>query len=239
MSAGETPSHASLKLLALEWAVAQGFSFAAPEVSFPHRRYRVDVAACCPVRKVPARRPVANITTILKAAAVFECKQARSDLVRDNARREAAQRRLKELAARRTSLESLLHLHLPHLANGESLFPEFDSYRLRPYRHAGYRRLVRHIDNAQSALLHKTKFDRLRDYGVANLHYLVVEESLLAAHEVPQGWGLLVRRGNSLELAGKPQWQEIHVEHQLVFLQRIAARKAWQPPLPCATSTPA
>jgi hypothetical protein len=74
---------------------------------------------------------------------------------------------------------------------------------------------------------------------VANLHYLVVEESLLEVHEVPLGWGLLVRRGTELELAGKPQWQEIGVEHQLVFLQRIAARKVWQPPPARAMAPPA
>jgi hypothetical protein len=185
----------------------------------------VDVAACRPERKVPSRQPAASVTSILKGAAVFECKQVRGDLIRDNQRRRATAERLKALDARRIELEALLHLHLPHLANGESLFPEFDSYRLRPYRHDGYRKLVRHIDTARSALLFKTKFDRLLAYRLANLHYLVVEEHLVEAHEVPTGWGLLVRTGDRLELAAKPVWQNIGVEHQLIFLQRIAARK--------------
>ena len=225
MATGETHAHATLKSLALQWAMEQGLTLAAPEVSFPHRRFRVDVAACCPERKVPSRRPTASITSVLKGAAVFECKQVRGDLIRDNQRRAATAERLKALDARRTQLESLLHLHLPHLANGESLFPEFDSYRLRPYRHDGYRKLVKHIDTARSALLLNTKFDRLFAYGLANLHYLVVQENIIEPHEVPTGWGLLVRKGDGLELAAKPVWQNIGVEHQLVFLQRIAARK--------------
>jgi hypothetical protein len=224
MTSGETQNHQELKALALGWAREQGMSIAAAEVSFPHRRFRVDVAACSPVRKTPSRAPAAAITSILKAAALFECKQVRSDLVRDNKRHGLVAERLKTLQARRAGLESLLHLHLPHLANGESLFPEFDSYRLRETRHEGYRRLVRHIETAKRSIVHGTKFDRLFSYGLANLHYLVTEAAMAEAHEMPEGWGLLVRRGGSLELAVKPAWRNIHVEAQLIFLQRIAGR---------------
>jgi hypothetical protein len=34
-----------------------------------------------------------------------------------------------------------------------------------------------------------------------------------------------MRSGDHLELINKPVWQEISVEEQLVFIQRIAARK--------------
>jgi len=225
MAGGETLKHSSLKTLALAWAREQGMSLAAPEVSFPHRKFRVDVAACAPARKVPSRTPGTTITTVLKAAAVFECKQVRSDLIRDNKKREMLIKRLKTLNARRLHLESRLQVHLPHLANGDCLLPEFDSYRLQGYRHAGYRKLVKDITIAKRGVLHGTKFDRLFSYRVANLYYLVVEEALLTSHEVPTGWGLLVRTGEALQLVSKPIWQDIAVEVQLIFLQRIAARK--------------
>ena len=61
---------------------------------------------------------------------------------------------------------------------------------------------------------------------MANLHYLVVDENVLKPHEVPLGWGLLVRSGDVLELVAKPAWQDISAEVQLIFLQRIAARKS-------------
>jgi hypothetical protein len=225
MAGGETLKHSSLKTLALAWGREQGMSLAAPEVSFPHRKFRVDVAACAPARKVPSRVPVKSITSILKVAAVFECKQVRSDLIRDNKRRDILAARLKALEARRAKLETLLHLHLPHLANGESLLPEFDSYRLREYRHTGYQKLIKTIAVAQRGLLHGTKFHRLFSYRLANLHYLVVEDELLRPHEVPTGWGLLVRRGEVVQLVCKPLWQDISVEEQMIFLQRIAACK--------------
>jgi len=223
---GETANHASLKSLAMAWARVQGMAIIAPEVSFPHRKFRVDLAACCPSRKAPSRNPKTSITSVLKVAAVFECKQARSDLIRDSKRRELIATRLKALEERKNPMEALLNLHLPHLANGESLFPEFDSYRLRDYRHAGYQRLVKQIAVSKNGIIDGTKFDRLRSYRMANVHYLVVEEGLLEAHEVPTGWGLLVRDGEELKLVRKPAWQDINVEEQLIFLQRIASLKA-------------
>src|ERR1700677_1039072 len=95
---GETPRHLGLKALAAEWAVGQGLVFVAPEVSFPHRRFRVDVAACAPTRNVPSRMPVSHLSSVLKAAVIFECKQVRGDLIRDNKRRTLLSERLKTLA---------------------------------------------------------------------------------------------------------------------------------------------
>jgi hypothetical protein len=223
---GETPRHLSLKALAAQWAVGQGLLFVAPEVSFPHRRFRVDVAACAPTRKVPSRKPVSHLSAVLKAAVIFECKQGRGDLIRDNKRRTLLGERLKTLEARRKRLEALLHVHLPHLANGETLFPEFDSYRLRDHNHTGYKKLLREIRIAKRGVLDGTKFDRLLSYKVANLHYLVAEEKLIETHEVPTGWGLLLRRGDRLELLVEPQWQTIGVEEQVIFLQRMTAKKS-------------
>jgi hypothetical protein len=62
---GETARHLGLKALAVQWAVAQGLTIVAPEVSFPHRRFRVDVAACSPARKVPSRKPVLHLTSVV------------------------------------------------------------------------------------------------------------------------------------------------------------------------------
>ena len=226
---GETQRHLSLKRLALAWAAREGLGIAAPEVSFPHRRFRVDVAACELARKTPSRKPLLALTKVLKTAVIFECKQGRGDLVRDNKRRMEVGDRLRTLEARRRKLESLLQLHLPHLSNCDSLFPEFDSYRLREHRHAGYEKLLREIRMHKQAVIDGTKFDRLLDYQMANLHYIVAEEGLMEAHEVPDAWGLLIRRGDALELVTKPAWQPLGVEEQLIFLQRIAARKVIDP----------
>ena len=65
----------------------------------------------------------------------------------------------------------------------------------------------------------------MRQYRVANLHYLVVEPGLVDDHEVPIGWGVLERSGEALTQRHPPGWHDIGTEDQLVFLQRIAAAK--------------
>ena len=79
---------------------------------------------------------------------------------------------------------------------------------------------------SKNGIIDGTRFDRLRSYRMSNLHYLVVDKGLLEAHEVPTGWGLLVRDGEELKLVRKPAWQDINVEEQLIFLQKIASIKA-------------
>ena len=84
----------------------------------------------------------------------------------------------------------------------------------------------REITAAKKGVIEGTKFDRLYRYKMANLHYLVAEEGLLGDQEVPVGWGLLIRQGDSLDLAIKPIWQSIGIEEQAVFLQRMTAKKS-------------
>ena len=68
-------------------------------------------------------------------------------------------------------------MHLPHLARGESLFAQFDSYRFENHDHKGYRQVTRQIRETQAALKLKLKFDTIFRHRVANLHYLVVEKA--------------------------------------------------------------
>src|SRR3954470_8009003 len=113
MSAGETENHVRLKTLALAWAQANGFPICGLAVRVPKSGYRADVAA---VGRGPAAR-----------SAVFECKQARPDLLKDAHAEVATRARLAELTERRRTLEQLLSVHRPDLRRGEALWPEYDS----------------------------------------------------------------------------------------------------------------
>lgn len=218
---GETERHKGLKDLAVRWARQNGLKLVAKEVSFPHNRFRVDVAAFRPHHKVPSK---IQLTGDLGVTAVFECKQSRSDLIKDSQNQEKALARLKTLVQRKTKLESLLKIHCPHLARGEFLFPEFDNYDFESLEHKAHSRVIRQIRETQSALSYKTKFERMFRYKLANLHYLVLEEGLIKAHEVPLGWGLLVhKKDDNLELVEAPALQTISIPMQVFFLQRIAA----------------
>ncbi len=208
----ESPAHATLKRLALDWARRQGFGIVATEVSVPKSGFRADVAGYKRGRH-----------GTIGATAVFECKQARSDFLKDSYVREPVIAQLRKLDERRATLERLLKLHMPSLRRGETLFAEFDAVDLRGFEHKGYRGVLREIGRLQRRLYGKTKFEKLVRYRCANLNYLVVEAGIVAPHEMPVGFGLLARRGDELVLERAPVWQEVGDAGRLVLLERIAA----------------
>lgn len=218
MASGETVAHQNLKCLATAWAWQNGYSAVATEVRLPNSAFRADVVAY--------RRAKRSLKTecAIGDTAIFECKQVRSDFLKDSYVAEATRRRFVELTQRRHTLEQLLELHLPSLRRGESLFVEFDTVDLRGMKHKTYRQVLREIDIGQRRLFGKTKFDRLMRYRCANLNYLVVEPGILEPHEAPTGWGLLVNHGGQLVLETKPVWQEIDVRDRLRLLERIASK---------------
>jgi len=207
---GETDSHVRLKRLALLWAQANGYSACAAEVSLPRCRYRADVAAFRPQARQPG------------VTAIFECKQARADLRRDNCSTDAARERLRSVSRRRQVLEKHLRIHYPTLRTGDSLFPEYDSHDFTAIGHHGYSRVLRELAALQNRLDGGRKFECLARYRCANLFFLVVPNELFCESEVPLGWGALVESNDSLALARKPIWHDNAAETRFRLLQRIA-----------------
>jgi hypothetical protein len=228
MAGTETEAHRSLSRLAFQWAQQEGYPICGMEVRVPHSGYRADVAAYRPeYRKLPlavegkgterlVQQPVIGTT------AIFECKQARSDFLKDSHSAAITIEKLKVLDARRQTLERLLGVHQPSLRKGESLFAEYDVLDMSHFEHKTYGRVVREIQILQARLYGKTKFEKLMKYRCANLCYLVVEDGILQDHEAPLLWGLLMRRGDGLVLEKKPVWNEVTESARLLLLQRIA-----------------
>lgn len=194
VSKGETEAHRELKRLTLTWAQTNGLPICACEVRVPKSGYRADVAGCS---RGAERR-----------TAVFECKQARADLLKDARGEEEARRKVEELSARVRKLEELIGGHRPDLRKGEALFPEFDAWDFSGVDHATHRRVIEQLGTWQGRVLRGTKFAKLWRWRAADYFYLVSEAGIFAEAEVPAGWGLLVRRGAELELARKPVWAE-------------------------------
>ena len=207
----ESAAHVRLKRLALLWAQAQGFSACALEVQLPRCRYRADVAACRPD------------TSQIGATAIFECKQARCDLRRDNCSSSATRLRLQTIYRRRQILEKHLRVHYPSLRLADSLFPEFESHDFAAIGHRNYGRVLRELKTLQNRLSDCTKFETLLRYRCANLLFLVVSEEVFDEAEVPFGWGALLEAKGVLSLVRKPIWQEMSPENRIQFVQRIAA----------------
>lgn len=208
MSAGETESHRQLKTLALGWAQAHGFPICAPEVRVPRCGFRADVAASG--RGADAR------------TAVFECKQARADLLKDAHPEAATRKKLTELTERRLKLEAMFEVHRPDLRRGESLFPEFDAWDFSSLEHRAYGQVLTELAAVQRQVVRGTKFSKMFRYRCADLLYLVVEEGIFAEAELPAGWGVLRRCENGLELVRPPVLLESAPEQRRVLLESIA-----------------
>lgn len=190
-SRAETERHRTLKRAAVFWAQSRGFGLAAEEVRIPRSGYRADVVACESALKGGPR---------VVRSALFECKQARSDLLKDSRLVRQTTERIAELTARKHALDRLLGLHYPSLRRSDELFADFVvPVEADKLGHDGYAKTVRELAKLQERLYGKTKFDKLLQYQNADLHYIVVMEGILQAHEVPPGWGMLVWDGRSME----------------------------------------
>ena len=193
----ESAAHRALKQAAAVWAQEQSFNLVAEEVRIPRSSYRADVVA--------ADSTLKGGPQVLRTA-VFECKQVRSDMLKDSREVLKTTQRIAELTQRKHDLDRLLGLHYPSLRRSEELFAEFvvpvDADKLG---HDGYAAVVRELDLLQHRLYGKTKFDRLFTRQCVDLHYLVVTPGIIEPHEVPQGWGLLVwDEAQSLSLTAQP-----------------------------------
>jgi len=210
---GETPGHRDLKRRAVIWALTHDFRACALEVRVPRSGFRADVAAAA---VPPGREAIPGETVI------FECKQARADLLRDTADELTTLSRLREVSARRAELERLVGAHLPSLRRGASLFAECDDYDFETIRHDGLRAVRREEARLQAKLFGGTKFDRLQRYRCANRCYLVVAAGVMGAHEAPEGWGVLESSGGGLELLRPPARFECSPAARLALLQAVA-----------------
>lgn len=204
----ETTAHRRLKALALDWARAAGWRIGAVEVRVPRSGYRADVAAM-------SRGPEAT-------SVVFECKQSRADLLKDAHDDTATRRQLAAALRRRTKLEELLGGHRPDLRRGESLFPEFDAWDFGTLRHKTYHALLTEIGQLQGRLVEGAKFAKMLRYQCADFLYLVVEDDIYAEAELPAGWGVLVRRDQSLELRRRPVRLQPAAAQRHALLENIA-----------------
>jgi hypothetical protein len=224
----ESPEHFQLKRLALIWVRENGYAAAAAEVTLPQFRFRLDVAAYRPATTRTTRHDAKTgkerriSVAAIGTTAIFECKASRPDYLRDSRSMAATVERLKTLAARKARHEETLQIHCPSIRNGDSLFPEYETLNFERPGWEPYRRLLDEMRVLSARLHGRTKFDRLTKWGAANLQYVVAEKGLFRAHELPAGWGLLLRNGGVLELVSRPVFHEVGEAQRLALLHRIA-----------------
>lgn len=224
MSASETDRHRELKRLALAWAQAHAYRIAAAEVSVPNLGARLDVAAYRPPRAVKeaAKEKGDRAGVQVGTTVIFECKQSRADFFKDSRCAMQLSARLARLHERRALYEESMRLHMPSLRTADTLFAEFDSYRFEAAGFEPYDKIMQELRTLSARLHQQTKFAQLFRWRAANLHYVIAEEEVAKPHELPHGWGLLVRREDQLAMIVEPTWQDATAEARMNLLHRIA-----------------
>ena len=210
----ETFEHLELKRLAIAWLVRLGCRAVATEVRCPISRYRVDVAGWLDHAEgelldaggleaerpgIPAslftngRRPPSSKGPRRPRTIVVECKQSRSDFVRDDRDADRLKARLASLRQTRERFERrLIPEAEPHLReSGGSLFPELERWDFEGSRTSSYQRTLRLIERIERRLHGETKFHTMPRYRLADHLYLFTPANMLSASEVPTGWGLV------------------------------------------------
>lgn len=220
----ESAAHAELKRLSLVWAQRNGFRIAAAEVSVPSLgACRLDAAAYRPETTPGSDAAGRRVQMpVLGTTAVFECKSSRADFLKDSRSERHLSGRLERLYELRSIYESSMQQHFPTLRHGDALFPEYDVYRFEAAGFEPYDRIVAEIESLSNRLHQQTKFDKLMRWKAANTHFIVAEEEVMKTHELPHGWGLLIRTGDVLELRIKPLWQEASEASRWQLFLRIA-----------------
>ena len=208
--------HRLLKEKTLLWAYDRGFRCCAMEVRAPRSRFRMDVAAVR-LERTPSEHTVA----------VFECKQSREDLDRDNQRYSRLRTNLNILQERRDTLERLLAVHYPSLRTSDSLFPEWATFDFSAIDHTAYRQTIQKIACIHRQIFYNTKFEIMTHYRLGNLHYLVTTAELLHREEVPLGWGLLEvdRKEMIIEKSAPTRFAGVEIQR---WLEQIAKASSLQ-----------
>lgn len=191
----ETAAHLRLKKLALAFLRQQGCLAAMSEVRCPISRFRVDAVGYMdrpPLDQQPdsadrRMRPIEPKTIVI------ECKQSRSDFLRDS---EVAN----ELIALRTQMDRIrrsieeyrIKREEPQLQQtGTSLFAELEEWDFASSRLPSYRKILRRLRRLDAKLHGETKFFLMARYRLADQLYIAAPQGVIRKCELPAGWGLL------------------------------------------------
>ena len=214
----ETLDHRALKRLAIAWLWRLGCRVVATEVQCPIARYRIDVVGWFdrPIegsferiaQGVAARR--ATLWSASDASrrgsgsgagrgpdawrtVIIECKQSRSDFLRDGCDPEGLLRERERLERRKREIEETkVKRYEPTLRQeGSSLFAELDEWDFASSKMASYRAVVRELEKVEEALYGETKFARFARYRLADRLVLFTPAGLIRGRELPKAWGLV------------------------------------------------
>lgn len=212
----ETEAHQRLKRLAVRFLLRAGCQAAAMEVRAPRSRYRIDAAGYLDARPSqttssangaaldplavdtlwdpdPQKRHEQGYERCEPRTAMIECKQSRSDFLRDGREIDRLLNKREKLEARRAELEEhYIKEREPHLREDEGyLFGEMQNWDFASSESRAYRRVLRELRRLEVMLHGETKFWLAARYRLADRLYLLAPAGMVKRRELPSGWGLI------------------------------------------------
>lgn len=201
----ETREHHALKRLAIAFLLRQGCRAAAVEVRCPKSKYRVDAAGYLDAPPLTTRQEDRSAGTLFQdvrrprrlrpepQTVIIECKQARSDFLRDSAATERLLRIRDRLNERLAFLErNVIRQREPHLRrSGSALFPELEAWDFAGTSLRAYHSTLERLQRIEERLHGETKFCTAARHRLADRMYLLTPKGLLKPRETPPGWGLI------------------------------------------------
>ena len=206
----ETLAHHNLKRLAAAFLYDDGYLAVGTEVRCPGSRYRVDVAGYRDRTPWPREQTKDGSPTLWSTAnttmnrrkqldrkcepktIIIECKQSRSDFIRDDRSADDLIALRRELDGWQTHLEeNCIKVIEPKLRiSGSALFPGMEVWDFNSSRLASYRKLLRRIRKIEKQLYGETKFCLMHRYRLADHLFLATPRGMVHKCDVPTGWGL-------------------------------------------------
>ncbi|MBX3358946.1 MAG: hypothetical protein KF745_11030 [Phycisphaeraceae bacterium] len=131
---------------------------------------------------------------------VVECKQSRSDFLRETNDTERLIEVRRRLHVVRNRLEvELIRANEPHLRrSGTALFHDLEEWDYSASRLPTYRAVLRELRMLDNAIHGGTKFWAMSRYRIADAAFLAAPVGMIRARELPPGWGLLEATRDSL-----------------------------------------
>ncbi len=193
----ETRAHNQLKNLSVAFLRHFGCHALSVEVRCPISKFRADVAGYMdrppPLDGCGNSTPLSNKAKPDPRTVLIECKQVRSDFLRDGRETAKLLQRREQLTRIRRSIEELrIKSFEPHLQQtGTALFSEFEEWDFSKSKLASYKSVCAGLQRIDEQLHGQTKFCIIAQYHLADYLYIAAPQRMIRQRELPPGWGLL------------------------------------------------
>ena len=210
-------SPCDMKRAVLAWLVPQKPSGMALNVPTRVSKYCADIAAFWSSPAV--KRLMAPDKTM-----IVEVRRNREQCWPDCSRQEELLPMLREKKDEKASIEAMLRKTEPELKEGDTLFPEFESWNYKQTKNRTYHKCLKQLEEIEHALYKGSRFEQIRRAHVADYLYLAVPAGTVSPNEMADGWGLVnIKPDMSIELVKEADRWDCPDRNKLHLIQHIAA----------------